>query len=119
MKKMRKDLVAFSDTDEGRDYEVFESKWYSLPFGIETGRIDTRKLWWNLTSFSEQGNMYKNWMSAARTFYLNSPNKYKSNDGITIATQNAIQFDRTNQIVSESKLHSLIPEHLRNNGSGY
>jgi hypothetical protein len=109
-----KDYVAFEDTVEGKDYELFRVKWYSLPFGSEAGEIDTKKLWWQLLSWSEQGNTYKNWMSAARTFYLNSPNQYQANNG-TRANTKAIEFGNSNHNVAEFRGEEyFIPEHLRN-----
>ena len=113
-----KELIPFEQTLEGQNYEMFEKKWNDSLFGKEAGSIDTKKLWWSLLSWSEQGNMYKNWMAAARTFYLKSPNQYTIYHG-TKATQGAIDFDRTNQQVSASRGEDyFIPEHLRNNGSG-
>jgi hypothetical protein len=115
--KQKKDDVAFENTPEGSSFELFEQSWYSLPFGKESGTIDTKKLWWNLLSWSEQGNTYKNWMAAARTFYLKSPHQYRIHG--TAATQQAIEFNITNQQVSEARgADYFIPEHLRNNDRG-
>lgn len=114
-KKRNNDEVSFEQTPEGADIEVFKRTWYELPFGKKTGQIDTEKLYWNLLSWSEQGNTYKNWMSAARTFYLRYPNQYQANNG-TRANTKAIEFGNSNHNVAEFRGEEyFIPEHLRNN----
>jgi len=117
-KNSKNNEVLFESTPEGQSPDAFKSAWYSLPFGKQTGPIDTEKLYWTLLGYSEQGHTYRNWMSAARTFYLRYPHQYKLQNG-TAATERAIEFDKTNQQVSAARgVEYFIPAHLRNNEGG-
>lgn len=117
-KNSKNNEVLFESTPEGKSPDAFKSAWYSLPFGQQTGPIDTEKLYWTLLGYSEQGHTYRNWMSAARTFYLRYPQQYQIKNG-TAATQRAIEFDQSNQQVSAARgIEYFIPAHLNNNEGG-
>jgi hypothetical protein len=123
--------ISFSETAEGQSVDLFAERWYSLPFGKKIGLIDHEKLWWELHGASEQGYIYVNWMSAARTFYNNKPWIYKAttsynqlSNGQSTATLKASELlGRSIQVATTSgSEESFFPQHLRSkhyhNGGG-
>jgi hypothetical protein len=74
--RKKKDEVSFDETIEGKKYVDFVLTWTQSPFHKDYPNIDLLKLWHSLTAYSEQGNKYKNWMAAARTFYLRNTSQY-------------------------------------------
>jgi hypothetical protein len=115
--------VSFSDTKEGQSVELFTEHWYSLPFGKKTGPIDHEKLWWELHGASDQGYVYVNWMSAARTFYNNKPwiyrattlqNKQLGNGQPNATTKATDLLTRSIEVaVTPSTGKFIFPEHLK------
>ena len=123
--------IPFSDTVEGQSVDLFAEKWYSLPFGKKLGPIDHEKLWWELHGASDQGYVYVNWMSAARTFYNNkpwiyratTPNNRQIGNGQSTATAKASDLlARSIEVaVNPATSKSIFPDHLRvqhNNDGG-
>lgn len=113
--------VPFSDTTEGQSIDLFAESWYALPFGKKTGPIDHEKLWWDLHAYSDQGGIYVNWMSAARTFYNNKPWVYRAitpqqaqlGNGTGQSTATAKASNLLARSIEAATVGSIFPDHLR------